>query len=219
MRLTQRGQQFLRRHDPPRHLAEGQQTIAKDHLPDEFLFDERDGGASLGQRVARLQQAVDGVAVVNRQGDGLPEIRARHGSPPRAPRNPRAHAVAPRIIRIKDDGVVRFGESLVGPALFRQRHSQLAMRPGVRRIDFDQSSHHRLHRRAAVLAQALVPELVQGKVVRETRANLFEMAERGRAACGLGEQLRDRAVGIQGQRLGPEHLSPQLERLGQFAAQ
>ena len=93
------------------------------------------------------------------------------------------------------------------------------MGPGVGRIDFNQLAGHGFDGRCAVLAQPLVPELVQGEVVWEPGANLLEVTERGRAPFGRRQQLRDRAVRVECQRLAFKYLSPQFERPTRFATQ
>ena len=103
--------------------------------------------------------------------------------------------------------------------LLGQHESELAMAPGVGRVDLEELSDDRLGCGRAAIAQAIRSGcLVQRVIVRKPFAGAGKMVDRGAAALGLGEQLRDGPIGVQGPGLGHEHLPPELERTGQVAA-
>ncbi len=120
--------------------------------------------------------------------------------------------------RLELGGQADLDGGLVVPALPGQDQGELAACPGVGGVDGEDPPDGRLDRGGAVGAQPFDPRLVQGVVVREPLAGPGEVREGLGPAAGLGEPAGDGAVGVNGRRLGLEHLHPQVERAGQVAA-
>ena len=210
---AERGQQLLRVEDARGPAGEGGQPVAEGDLAGQLGFDEREGLDPLGPGVAGVDQAGDGEVVVDRPADCLAERLLRLAGAPgleqqRAPDRRLAGAGGLEVA-----GHPHRVERLVDPALLREEDGELAMGPGVGRVDREDLADDRLGGGGAVVLQPAAPELVEGEVVREPPGGPPEVLQRLGAAFGLGQEPGDGGIGVEGRRLGVEHLTPEPEGL------
>ncbi len=205
-------QQLVRFERAPRIPLEGQEAVAERHLPHELGAQERQRRAPLGAGVAGVHELAHGEIIIDVDMKGLAEGLLGLVDPAGAETDLAVDRVVHVAVRLQVAGDLQRGERLIHPALTGQAEGQLAMRPGVGRMNRDQAADDGLGGFGAVLAHELVPDLVQGDVVREAVADGLQVRQ-GRLTAGrLLQQHGHGAVRFGRERLGGDDLLPAGQR-------
>ena len=92
------------------------------------------------------------------------------------------------------------------------------MRPGIRRINFYEVTNNRLEGLRPFGTEPIEPKLMERKMVREPRADLFQVADRSRGPFTLRDCLCYGSVRVERERLRSENFTPKPQCFGSISA-
>ncbi len=142
---------------------------------------------------------------------------------------PRELETAPRRLQVGQDPVARRGlrcdlagrhrgrDRLLGAAGAVEEDRQLPAPPCVRRLELDDAAHEGLRSRRIALLDPRQQRPRQADVVGEALHGLLEVRDGRGRSLERGEQPRDAAVRVEGERLPREDLAPRRERAREVA--
>ncbi len=209
--LAQELKEVVGREEWAGQLGELEDAVAEGGLADQLGLDEIDGLAAVGGGGAGLDEAMHREAVVDRDLEGGSELRAGFGEASLAQEAIAANIEEGGMERLEGGGRIELAIGLVETLEALQGGGELAAGPGIIRVLFDEGASDDLEVRGAAVADPLDAELEERQVMGELAGGLGEMIEGGRPALGLGEEEGGGAMGIDGEGLGGEDLTPELE--------